>query len=70
MPLENPLSVALKGSREAFDVINKAIKGTKDAHQKTIAKESEKQTKLLQKTVDLIDGIPDAMSQPEVFSFA
>ena len=66
----NPLSVALKGSREAFDVINKAIKGTKDAHQKTIAKESEKQTKLLQKTVDLIDGIPDAMSQPEVFSFA
>jgi len=66
----NPLNVALKGSREAFDVINKAIKGTKDAHQKTIAKESEKQTKLLQKTVDLIDGIPDAMSQPEVFSFA
>lgn len=66
----SPLSVALKGSREAFDVINKAIKGSKGDHQKTIAKESEKQTKLLQKTVDLIDGIPDAMSNPEVFSFA
>lgn len=66
----SPLSVALKGSREAFDVINKAIKGSKGDHQKTIAKESEKQTKLLQKTVDLIDGIPDAMPNPEVFSFA
>lgn len=66
----SPLGVALKGSSEAFDVINKAIKGEKDAHQKTIAKESEKQTKLLQQTVDLIDGIPDAMNNPEVFSFA
>lgn len=67
----NPLNVALKGSRDAFDIVNKAIKGGKDAHQKTIAKESEKQTKLLQKTVDLIDGLPDSMPQmSEVMSIA
>lgn len=67
---ESPLGVALKGSKEAFDVINKAIKGTKDAHQKTIAKESEKQTKLAEKQVALLEGIADETESPEVISLA
>jgi TP901 family phage tail tape measure protein len=52
---ESPLGVALRGSKEAFDVINKAIRGEKDAYQKTIAKEAEKQTKLAEQQVALLE---------------
>ena len=55
----SPLGVALKGSREAFDVINKAIKGSKDGHMKLLAKQSEKQTKLAEKQVSLLEGIAE-----------
>ena len=66
----SPLGVALKGSREAFHVVNKAIKGTKEGHMKLLAKQSEKQTKLAEKQVSLLEGIAEETETPEVFSFA
>ena len=61
-------AIAMKGSEEAFDVINRAIKG-EQGYDKTIAKEAEKQTKLLQDQVSLLENISGTGSS-EVFSFA
>ena len=61
-------AIAMKGSKEAFDVINRAIKG-EQGYDKTIAKEAEKQTKLLQDQVSLLENISGTGSS-EVFSFA
>ena len=58
----------MKGSEEAFDVINRAIKG-EQGYDKTIAKEAEKQTKLLQDQVSLLENISGTGSS-EGFSFA
>ena len=65
---KSPLNVALKGSRESFDIINKAIKGSKDGHMKVMAKQSEKQTKLAEKQVALLEDIATETESPEVMS--
>ena len=64
----SPLGVALKGSKDAFDIINKAIKGSKDGHMKVMAKQSEKQTKLAEKQVALLEDIATESEAPEVMS--
>jgi TP901 family phage tail tape measure protein len=56
---KDSLGIAMKGSKEAFKVINRAIKGGKDAHMKTIAKQSEKQTGLLSQVVAAVTETPE-----------
>jgi hypothetical protein len=55
----DPLKIAMRGSREAFDVINNAIKGGKDAELKAIAAEAAKQTQLAQQQVNLLEAIAE-----------
>ena len=62
------LSVSMKGSREAFDVINKAIRSSADSSMKTLAKQAEKQTSLAQQQVGLLEDIAGAAEDDEVFS--
>ena len=62
------LSVSMKGSREAFDVINKAIRGSADSSMKSLAKQAEKQTALAQQQVGLLENIAGAAEDDEVFS--
>jgi TP901 family phage tail tape measure protein len=62
------LSVSMKGSREAFDVINKAIRGGADSSMKSLAKQAEKQTVLAEKQVGLLEDIAGAAEDDEVFS--
>ena len=62
------LSVSMKGSREAFNVINKAIRGSADSSMKSLAKQAEKQTALAQQQVGLLENIAGAAEDDEVFS--
>jgi len=62
------LSVSMKGSKEAFDVINRAIRGSADSSMKSLAKQAEKQTALAQQQVGLLEDIADAAEDDEVFS--
>lgn len=66
---KGPLAIALKGSREAFDVINKAIKGGSDNHMKSMAKQAEKQTAIQQQQVGLLEDIAEGDSDVEVLTF-
>lgn len=66
---KGPLAIALRGSREAFDVINKAIKGGSDNHMKSIAKQAEKQTAIQQQQVGLLEDIAEGDSDVEVLTF-
>lgn len=64
----SPLRLALRGSSEAFEMINKAIKGVREDHLKNVSKQADKQTQIAQNQVSLLETIADGMGDVEVVS--